>query len=283
MLEDNKCRNACCRHWSELEGNCARNATFMDGFCPGACAEEAARVALRKSAFDGDYEKQWEHGMALMDAHDSEGYYWICRRAPASRGRGAFREPSRGDAARSRRRLGPRGARSRAATRSSSWSARPRSRRGRSASATRRRASATARSSTSGSQLQPDFNVRCCLRTENSIDSSKNQRPGSRGLKFGRDRRPFPAQVFDEWLAPLKDLEGYDDDEVPVLQIIADYIFDARDDDYKKHGSPVVKKKKAWRISDAPEDNPDQLHRTKLAERGGSRVAPPDERLTAEL
>ena len=98
-----------------------------------------------------------------------------------------------------------------------------------------------------------------------------------------RDRRSFPAQVFDEWLAPLKDLEGYDDDEVPVLQIIADYIFDARDDDYKKHGSPVVKKKKAWRISDAPEDNPDQLHRTKLAERGGSRVAPPDERLTAEL
>ncbi|KAK7231764.1 hypothetical protein SO694_000890130 [Aureococcus anophagefferens] len=89
--------------------------------------------------------------------------------------------------------------------------------------------------------------------------------------------------VFDEWLAPLKDLEGYDDDEVPVLQIIADYIFDARDDDYKKHGSPVVKKKKAWRISDAPGDNPDQLHRTKLAERGGSRVAPPDERLTAEL
>ena len=153
MLEDNKCRNACCRHWSELEGNCARNATFMDGFCPGACAEEAARVALRKSAFDGDYEKQWEHGMALMDAHDSEGYYWICRRAPASRGRGAFREPSRGDAARSRRRLGPRGARSRAATRSSSWSARPRSRRGRSASATRRRASATARSSTSGHRI----------------------------------------------------------------------------------------------------------------------------------
>ena len=102
-------------------------------------------------------------------------------------------------------------------------------------------------------------------------------------MKFGRDRRSFPAQVFDEWLAPLKDLEGYDDDEVPVFQIIADYIFDARDDDYKKHGSPVVKKKKAWRISDAPEDNPDQLHRTKLAERGGSRVAPPDERLTAEL
>ena len=133
------------------------------------------------------------------------------------------------------------------------------------------------------SNLQPDFNVRCCLHTENSIDSSKNQRPSSRGLKFGRDRRSFPAQVFDEWLAPLKDLEGYDDDEVPVLQIIADYIFDARDDDYKKHGSPVVKKKKAWRISDAPEDNPDQLHRTKLAERGGSRVAPPDERLTAEL
>ena len=81
------------RRGAAPRGSC--NATFMDGFCPGACAEEAARVALRKSAFDGDYEKQWEHGMALMDAHDSEGYYWICRRAPASRGRGARRVESR--------------------------------------------------------------------------------------------------------------------------------------------------------------------------------------------
>ena len=95
-------------------------------------------------------------------------------------------------------------------------------------------------------------------------------------MKFGQ--RSFPAQVFDEWLAPLKDLEGYDDDEVPVLQIIADYIFDARDDDYKKHGSPVVKKKKAWRISDAPEDNPDQLKRTKLAE-SATKVRPPGDEL----
>ena len=202
MLEENKCKNACCRHWSEIEGNCEKNGTFMESFCAGACETEAQRVKLRKKAFEGDYEKQWEHGMALLDQHDSEGYYWVCRSA---------------------------------------------------------RRAIPGRESLS-------FMV--------GEDEVTTWPLCERDPKKGLD----DATIFDEWLEPLKALEGYDEEEIPVLRIIADYIFDGRDDDFKKHGSPVVKQKKAWRISDAPEDNPDQLKRTKLAE-SGTKVRPPGDEL----
>ena len=161
--------------------------------------EEASRVALRKSAFDGDYEKQWEHGMALMDQHDTEGYYWLCRSA--------------------------------------------------------RRA------------IPGRESLQFMIGEEEATTWPLCERDPVEGVS--------DKTIFDEWHEPLKALDGYDENEIPVFQIIADFIFDARDDDFKLHGPPVVKKKKQWRISDAAEDNPNQLHRTKLAEASAPKIRPP--------
>ena len=190
MLDGDRCRFACCRHWAEDGAHCKSNRTFMDRFCRGSCDREKERLELRKEEFDGDFEAQWKHAMELLDKQDREGYYWLCR---------------------------------------------------------------------SGRRAVPGRESLAFMMGDDEV--SLWPLCGATPKKSVSDEAAFEA-----WLEPLKALPGYSEDEVVPVRVLADAIFDARDDDHKKHGKPVVLEKKAWRISDAPEDNPDQITRTKRAE-----------------
>lgn len=186
MLDNDRCRFACCRHWAEASDHCATNVSFMDGFCRGSCDRERSRLEDRKEGLDDDYEAQWKYGMELLDKQDREGYYWLCRsgrRAVAGRESLAF---------------------------------------------------------ILGEDTEVSLWPLCGATPKKSISDE---------------------DAYQAWLAPVKLLPEYDEDELVAVRVLADAIFDARDDDHKKHGKPVVAEKRKWRISDAPEDNPDQTER----------------------
>lgn len=73
------------------------------------------------------------------------------------------------------------------------------------------------------------------------------------------------APEIAAWLETFRDRDDVDDQELPVVGVLATYVLEGRDADFKDYGAPAEPRQRSWKISDAPEDNPEDIQRTRRA------------------